>query len=81
MSVINGTTVEGGDDGDGAPSYIDLSNDYMSEFVKGYEKKIDDKKKQQTKAKKGLEKFIDDEPGEDDLDLEIDLEIPDEQEE
>jgi DNA-directed RNA polymerase specialized sigma24 family protein len=70
MSVINGTTVEGGEDGDGAPSYIDLNNDYMSDFVKGYEKKIDDKKKQQSKTKKGLEKFID-EPGEDDLEIEI----------
>jgi len=72
MSVLSGTTVEGGDDADGAPSYIDLNNDYMNDFVKGYEKKIDDKKKQQTKSKKGLEKFIeDDEPGDDELDIEI----------
>lgn len=81
MSVLNGTTVEGGEDSDGAPSYIDLNNDYMNEFVKGYEKKIDDKKKQQIKAKKGLEKFIDDEPGEEDLELDLELEIPDEPEE
>ena len=59
-SVMNGTAVEGGEDTDGAPAYIDLNNDYMSDFVKGYEKKMDDKKKQQVKAKKGLEKFIDD---------------------
>ena len=31
----------------------------MSDFVRGYEKKMDDKKKAQTKAKKGLEKFMD----------------------
>jgi len=59
-SVMNGTAVDGGEDTDGAPAYIDLNNDYMSDFVKGYEKKMDDKKKQQVKAKKGLEKFIDD---------------------
>jgi len=61
-SVTSGTVVEGGDDGDGAPSYIDLDNDYMNDSVKNYEKKMEDKKRQQQKrAKKGLEKFIDNE--------------------
>jgi DNA-directed RNA polymerase specialized sigma24 family protein len=61
-SVISGTAVEGADDGDDAPSYIDLDNDYMTDFVKNYEKKMDEKKAQQQKrAKKGLEKFIDNE--------------------
>ena len=62
---MNGTAVEGGDETDGAPSYIDLTNDYMSDFVKVYEKRMDDKKKQQIKAKKNLERFIDDEPNTD----------------
>jgi len=61
-SVISGTAVEGASDGDDAPSYIDLDNDYMTDFVKNYEKKMDEKKAQQQKrAKKGLEKFIDNE--------------------
>ena len=61
-SVISGTAVEGADDGDDAPSYIDLDNDYMTDFVKNYEKKMEEKKAQQQKrAKKGLEKFIDNE--------------------
>ena len=61
-SVISGTAVDGAGDGDDAPSYIDLDNDYMTDFVRNYEKKMEDKKKQQQKrAKKGLEKFIDNE--------------------
>ena len=61
-SVISGTAVEEGDDDGSAPSYIDLDNDYMTDFVKNYEKKMDEKKAQQQKrAKKGLEKFIDNE--------------------
>ena len=39
-----------------------LDNDYMTDFVKNYEKKMEEKKAQQQKrAKKGLEKFIDNE--------------------
>ena len=61
-SVISGTAVEDGDDDGSAPSYIDLDNDYMTDFVKNYEKKMEEKKAQQQKrAKKGLEKFIDNE--------------------
>lgn len=61
-SVVSGTVVEDGDDDGSAPSYIDLDNDYMTDFVKNYEKKMDEKKAQQQKrAKKGLEKFIDNE--------------------
>ena len=61
-SVMTGTAVdraEGTPDTNGEPAYIDLNNDYMSDFVRGYEKKMEDKKKAQTKSKKGLEKFID----------------------
>ena len=68
-SVTSGTAVESGSDDNGMPSYIDLDNDYMNDFVKNYEKKMDDKKRQQQKrAKKGLEKFIDDEEPKDPLD-------------
>jgi hypothetical protein len=59
---MTGTAVdhaEGSVDRNGEPGYIDLNNDYMTDFVRGYEKKMDDKKKAQAKSKKGLEKFID----------------------
>jgi DNA-directed RNA polymerase specialized sigma24 family protein len=61
-SVMTGTAVdhaEGTVDTSGEPAYIDLNNDYMTDFVRGYEKKMEDKKKAQTKSKKCLEKFID----------------------
>ena len=64
---MTGTAVdhaEGTVDTSGEPAYIDLNNDYMSDFVRGYEKKMEDKKKAQTKSKKGLEKFIDGDGGE-----------------
>lgn len=57
-SVMTGTATDGADDASGEPAYIDLNNDYMSDFVRTYEKKIEDKKKKQIKAKIGLEKFI-----------------------
>ena len=62
------TSVEGSDDDSGFPSYIDLDNDYMNDFVRNYEKRMDDKRVQQQKrTKKGLEKFIDDEEPKDSL--------------
>ena len=68
-SVTSGTAVEGSDDDSGFPSYIDLDNDYMNDFVRNYEKRMDDKRVQQQKrTKKGLEKFIDDEEPKDSLD-------------
>ena len=68
-SVTSGTAVEGSDDDSGFPSYIDLDNDYMNDFVRNYEKRMDDKRVQQQKrTKKGLEKFIDDEEPKDPLD-------------
>jgi len=61
-SVMSGTAVEGTDEESGSPSYIDLDNEYMTNFVRNYEQKMEDKKKQQqNRAKKGLEKFIDNE--------------------
>lgn len=63
-SVVFGTAVETDDIDDTIdPSYIDLDNDYMNDFVTNYEKRIETKKKQQTKVKKGLEKFMDDDDG------------------
>ena len=65
-SVIHGTAVEndGLGDGSGEPSYIDLNNDYMNDFVSNYEKKMHTKKQRAVK-KKGLEKFMGDEDSED----------------
>jgi len=65
-SVVSGNAVEHDDNSTQESSdtsgFIDLNNDYMADFVTAYEKRMDDKKKQQVKAKKGLEKFIEDEP-------------------
>ena len=58
-SMLTGTLVDKDGDAEGDANYVDLNNDYMTDFVRGYEKKMDDKKKAQTKAKKGLEKFMD----------------------
>lgn len=61
-SVIHGTAVTKDEpDVDGSAAYIDLNNDYMTDFVRTYEAKLDEKKQaQRVKTKKGLEKFIDD---------------------
>lgn len=59
-SVIQGTAIEKESGDSGTPAYIDLSNDYMNDFVSTYEKRMETKKKQTAKAKKGLEKFIGD---------------------
>jgi len=50
------------DDGDFRPSYVDLDNENMSEFVKTFENNLDKKRK---KRKQGIEKFIDDEEPQD----------------
>ena len=69
-SVVLGTAITKDDSGDaGDAAYIDLNNEYMSDFVTSYEKRMQDKKEQQKiqKEKKGLEKFVeDDEDDEDD---------------
>ena len=61
-SVIHGTAVTKDEpDVDGSAAYIDLNNDYMTDFVRTYEAKLDEKKQaQRVKTKKGLEKFIKD---------------------
>lgn len=68
-SVVLGTAITKDDSGDaGDAAYIDLNNEYMSDFVTSYEKRMQDKKEQQKiqKEKKGLEKFVEDEDDEDD---------------
>ena len=70
-SVVLGTAITKDDSGDvGDAAYIDLNNDYMSDFVTSYEKRMQDKKEQQKiqKEKKGLEKFVEDDDDEDDED-------------
>jgi len=59
-SMISGTLVEKEDGAAGDANYVDLSNEYMSDFVGAYEKRLDAKKKQSAKPKKGLEKFMGD---------------------
>jgi hypothetical protein len=65
-SVIHGTAVEHDEinaDGPGEAAYIDLNNDYMNDFVTSFEKRMETKKTQQRK-KRGLEKFMGDDDGE-----------------
>lgn len=59
------------DDVDFKPSYVDMDNENMSEFIKSFESNLDKKRK---KRKKGLDKFIDEEESEEvvELDLEDD---------
>jgi hypothetical protein len=49
------------DEVDFIPSYVDMDNENMNEFIKAFETNLDKKRK---KRKRGLEKFIDDETGE-----------------
>lgn len=64
-SVIHGTAVSGESD-KGGPAYIDLNNDYMSDFVEKYEDSMEKKKKPKPEKKKGLEVFYEDDTVEDD---------------
>jgi DNA-directed RNA polymerase specialized sigma24 family protein len=64
-SMLTGTLVDKDDGAEGDANYVDLNNDYMTDFVANYEKRMESKKKQTTKARKGLEKFIDDDKKED----------------
>jgi DNA-directed RNA polymerase specialized sigma24 family protein len=63
-SMIHGTLVEGGEDSPDGSMQIEFENDYINDFVEQYEKRIETKKKQTTRSKKGLEKFMGDEPSE-----------------
>jgi hypothetical protein len=56
------------DDMDFKPSYIDMENENMSEFIRTFESNLDKKRK---KRKKGLDKFIEDEEIEDPVELNL----------
>jgi DNA-directed RNA polymerase specialized sigma24 family protein len=60
-SMLTGTLVEHGENGSDQTevNFVDLQNDYITDFVEQYETRMEKKKKQTTKSKKGLEKFID----------------------
>jgi hypothetical protein len=53
------------DDAEFTPSYIDLGNENMNDFIQSFEENLDKKKKLR---KKGLEKFIDEEVVDEDSD-------------
>ena len=59
-SLFTNTLIEQGeyDEGEIIPTYIDLENENMNDFIVSFEESLDKKKKLR---KKGLEKFIDDE--------------------
>jgi hypothetical protein len=59
-SLILNELVEQGeyDDDEFVPSYVDMENENMNEFVRSFEEALDKKKK---KKKQGLDKFIEDE--------------------
>jgi DNA-directed RNA polymerase specialized sigma subunit len=59
-SVVHGTAIDKTASGPGDASYIELDTDYMNDFVATYEKRMESKRRQQQKTKKGLEKFIGD---------------------
>jgi len=66
-SLIMNTLIEQNefDESDFAPAYIDMDNENMNEFIVAFEDNLDKKK---IKRKKGLEKFIDEEVLEEDID-------------
>jgi hypothetical protein len=59
-SLLMNTLIEQGesDDGEFTPSYIDMENENMNDFIINFEEGLDKKKK---KRKQGLEKFLDSE--------------------
>jgi hypothetical protein len=66
-SLIMNTLIEQNefDESEFTPSYIDMDNENMNEFIVAFEDNLDKKK---IKRKKGLEKFIDEEVLEEDID-------------
>jgi len=54
------TLIEQGehDEGEFVPTYVDMENENMNDFILSFEENLDKKKK---KRKQGLEKFIDEE--------------------
>lgn len=76
-SFIMNELVEQGefDDGEFTPTYVDLENENMNEFIRLFEDNLDKKRK---KRKKGVEKFIESEEVEEETEI-ID-EVDDEEE-
>lgn len=66
-SLIMNTLIEQNefDESEFAPAYVDMDNENMNEFIAAFEENLDKKK---IKRKKGLEKFIDEEIIEEDID-------------
>jgi len=61
-SVVTGTIVNNSEHSElGGAAYVDLNNDYMSDFVRNYEDSMEKKKKVKEKKKTGLENFFDEE--------------------
>jgi hypothetical protein len=57
-SMLTGTMFEKNDGDSGEAGYVDLSNDYMSDFVRNYENTLEKKKILKEKKKdQGLEQF------------------------
>jgi hypothetical protein len=57
-SMLSGTIFEKNDGDSGEASYVDLSNDYMSDFVRNYENNLEKKKiLKEKKKEQGLEEF------------------------
>jgi hypothetical protein len=69
-SLLMNTLIEQGegDDGEFTPSYIDMENENMNDFIISFEEGLDKKKKLR---KKGLEKFIEEEIEPDDQNSDI----------
>lgn len=68
-SLLMNTLIEQGehDDADFIPSYIDMDNENMNDFILNFEENLDKKKKLR---KKGLEKFIEEDvPVDEDSDI------------
>lgn len=59
-SSIHGTIIDKDADTEGEAGFVDLNNEYMNDFVEGYERKIK-KKREKTRTNRGMEKFLDDE--------------------
>lgn len=59
-SLLMNTLIEQGehDEGEFVPTYVDMENENMNDFILSFEENLDKKKK---KRKQGLEKFIDEE--------------------
>lgn len=68
-SLLMNTLIEQGENEDGefTPTYVDMDNENMNDFILNFEENLDKKKK---KRKQGLEKFLDEEePVDEDSDI------------